>query len=53
MIANQDKFIDDKDSAQLSDYCFNVCEVLKTTVPGKDVGEFARKAFEDLERCAN
>ena len=48
--------VDDHDSAQLSDYCFNVCEVLKTTVQGRGVdslSEPARAALGDLERCVD
>lgn len=46
--------IDDKDSMQLSEYCFNVCEVLKTVVQGRSadsLNESMRGALEDLERC--
>jgi len=53
---NQDKLIDDKDSVQLSEYCFSVCEVLKTVLQGRDVeslDESVRAALEDLERCAD
>ena len=53
---NQDKMIDDNDSAQLSDYCFNVCEVLKTAVQGRSadgLNESVRVALEDLERCGD
>ena len=45
--------IDDKDSVQLSEYCFNVCEVLKTAVQGRNadsLDESVRVALEDLER---
>ena len=48
--------IDDKDSMQLSEYCFNVCTVLKTAVQGRNVdslGEPVRAALEDLERCVS
>ena len=43
----------DKDSMQLSEYCFNVCEVLKTVVQGRSadsLNESMRAALEDLER---
>jgi len=53
---NQDKLIDDKDSVQLSEYCFDVCDVLKTAIQGRDVDgldESVRTALEDLERCVN
>ena len=46
--------IDDKDSVQLSEYCFNVCEVVKTVVQGRNVeslDESMRVAIKDLERC--
>jgi len=48
--------VDDKDTVQLSEYCFNTCEVLKTAVQGKDVNslnESVRVALEDLERCVD
>ena len=48
--------IDDKDSMQLSKYCFNVWEVLKAVAQGRDtdgLNESMRVAFEDLERCVN
>jgi len=48
--------IDDKDSEQLTEYCFNVCEVLKTVVQGRNtagINESVRVAFEYLERCVN
>ena len=52
--SGQDKMIDDKDSVQLSEYCFNVCEVLKAAVQGKNadtLNDSVRVALEDLERC--
>jgi len=48
--------IDDRDSVQLSEYCFDVCEVLKTAVQGRNVdslSESVRAALEDLERCVD
>ena len=48
--------INDKDSVQLSEFCFNVCEVLKTAVQGRDVDsldESVRVALEDLKRCVD
>ena len=48
--------VDDKDSVQLSEYCFNVCEVLKATIHGRDMNsldESAKAALEDLGRCVN
>ena len=46
--------IDDKDSVQLSEYCFNVCEVLKTAIQGRNtdsLDESVKAALVDLERC--
>lgn len=48
--------ITDKDSVQLSDYCFNMFEALKATIQEEDISdlnESARTALEDLERCVN
>jgi hypothetical protein len=48
--------IDDRDSVQLSEYCFNICETLKTTIGGKDADDpnkLVRAALEDLERCVD
>ena len=45
--------IDDKDFVQLSERCFNVCEVLKTTIQGKnadDINESVRETLEGLGR---
>ena len=45
----------DKDSVQICDYCFNVCETLNTTVQGEnadDLNESVRVKLEDLGRCA-
>ena len=42
-----------KDSVQLSDYCFNACEALKTTIEVRNadhLDEYARVALEDLGR---
>jgi len=42
-----------KDSVELSEYCFNVCEVLKTVIHGKDpddLSEPVRTGLEDLGR---
>jgi len=44
------------DAVQLSGYCFEVCEMLKTVIRGKnpeDLGEHVRTVLKDLERCAN
>lgn len=51
--SNQDKLIDNKDSIQLSEYCFNVCVALETPIRGKnadDLNESVRVALEDPER---
>ena len=48
--------IDNEDSVQLSEYYFNVCEVVKTAIQGKhvdDLNESVKEALEDLERCVN
>lgn len=45
--------IDSKYSVQLSEYLFNVCEVVKTAIQGKnadDPNESVKKALENLER---
>ena len=42
-----------KDFVQLSDYCFNACEALKTTIEGRDpdhLDEYERVAVESLGR---
>ena len=48
--------VTDKDSVQLSEYCFNVCETLKTRMQAEnvnDLSEAARGALDDLERYVN
>jgi len=48
--------IDNKDFVQLSEYFFDVCEMLKTAIQGKnmdDLNEPVRTALKDLERCVN
>jgi hypothetical protein len=48
--------VHDKDSVQLAEYCFDVCEALKTATQGKnadDLGESVRTALEDSERCVH
>lgn len=53
---NQDRMIDDEDSLQLSEYCFNVCVELQPTIQGKNVDELnksERTALEELERCVD
>jgi len=45
--------VDDSDSVQLSEYCFNVCEVLKTVAQGRNVDsldEPVRVALKHLGR---
>ena len=45
--------VDNKDSAQLSEYCFNVCEALNNVVQGKNsdgFAEFNKTVMKDLER---
>jgi len=47
--------IDDEDPMQISENCFNICEVLKAMIQGKNLGdlnEYVRITLEDLERCA-
>jgi len=48
--------VDDKDSVQLSEYGFNVCEVLKNVIRGRNMdslNESVKAALEDLERCVD
>ena len=48
--------IDDKDSVQLSEYCFDVCRELKTVIRGRNVDsldESVRAALQDLGRCVD
>ena len=48
--------IDDEDSVQLSEYCFNVCNELKTVMQGRNadsLDESVRVALEDLGRCVD
>ena len=45
--------IDNEDHVYLSEYCFDVCDVLETVIRGKDTDdlhESVREAIEDLER---
>ena len=51
---NQDNMLNDQDSVQLSEYCFNTREVLRNATQGRDadgVEESVRGALKDLERC--
>jgi len=53
---NQGKMIDNEDSVQLSEYCFNACVALETVIQGKgmdDLGGSVRTALKVLERCAH
>ena len=53
---NQDKMIKNKDSVDLSEDCFNMCEVLKTVIHGKDADDLSEPvmtALEDLGRCVD
>lgn len=53
---NKDKTIGNKDSVQLSEYCFDVCVALETSIKGKsvdDLGEPGSMALKDLERCVD
>lgn len=48
--------VGNNDSVQLSEYCFNVCEALKTAIQGKgveDLSESVRVALKDSERCVD
>jgi hypothetical protein len=43
----------DEEAVQLSEYCFNACETLKTAISGKDaehLNEAVASALEDLNR---
>ena len=49
---------DDKDSVQLSEYCFNVCGVVKAAIQGINAGDLNESvrmalALRDLERCVD
>jgi hypothetical protein len=46
--------MDNESSVKLSEYCFNVCDELKTTIQGKradELSEPVRIALVDLDRC--
>jgi len=48
--------IDNEDGVQLSENCFDVCDVLKTAIRGRsadDLNEPVRTALGNFERCAN
>jgi len=58
LMVQQDKMIDDKDSVQLSEYCFNVCGVVKTAIQGKNAGDLNESvrmalALGHLGRCVD
>ena len=45
--------IDNEDHVYLSEYCFDVCDLLETVIQGKDTDdlhESVRVAVNDLER---
>ena len=47
--------IDNDDSMQLSEYCFNLCESLETVFQGMvvdDLNGYVRASLGSLERCA-
>ena len=49
----QDRINAYKETVQLSDYCFDVCEALKATIQEEntdDLGEFTTTALEDVGR---
>jgi len=46
--------INNEDSVLLSEYCFNVCQTLETTIQGMgadDLNESVRTGLEDMGRC--
>jgi len=48
--------IDDEDYIQLSEHCFNACEVLKTVIQGNSLdglSESVRVTLEDFGRCVH
>ena len=50
---DQDRINAYKETVQLSDYCFDVCEALKATIQEEnadDLGEFATIALGDVGR---
>jgi len=51
---NKDKIVNHKDSVRLSEYCFSICEAMKTVIREKntdDLNESARIALEVSARC--
>ena len=56
LATQQDEIIDDSYSVELSEYCFDVCEVLKTVTQGNNIdnlNESMTTALGDLERCVH
>lgn len=53
---NKDKMTRDKDSVQLSEYCFSVCETLKDGIQRRNIGDLSESekvGMGDLERFAD
>ena len=52
---DQDRINAYKETVQLSDYCFDVCEALKATIQENtdDLGEFATTALGDVGKFVN
>ena len=53
---NQDRINAHKETVQLSEYCFDVCEALKATIQEEntdDLGEFATTALGNVGRYVN
>ena len=51
---DQEQKIGDKDSIQLTEYCFSMCEALKTAICGREVDDLPKSvkaALKDAERC--
>ena len=40
--------IKNKDSVELSEYCFNMCEVLKTVIYGKNVDDLSEPVIRKM-----
>lgn len=45
--------ISNKDFVQLSEYCFNVFETLRTIIQGRYLSSSVVTTLDDLERCVN
>lgn len=54
---NQNRMIDDEDSVQLSKYCFNMCQTLKTAIQGVNADDPnnnpVRVALKEVEWCVD